>query len=291
MIDVVVVNYNDYSTTKDFIDAHIDYDIISSLVVVDNYSKDDSYEKLTMLGHKKLTVLRAEKNGGYGYGNNLGINYISEYSKNKNILIANPDTLVSQDTLKVLDDFLINNPEYALAVPLLHNPKGHATYRDVWPIISPMKYVLTFGVLYSVFSKSIYYDKEQLLNKDIVDVECVSGSLLMGNREMMLEVGPYDENLFLYGEESLLGFRLKEKGYKSALLTKYGFVHNHSVSINKAYKSIIARENIMVESKRYVTKQMTKNPIIIGLSYMWSVIHLAEFVLIDLRDRIKFALK
>ena len=45
----VIVNYNDYKTTKRLIDNIKDYKVIDDIYVVDNHSSDDSYDKLKKL--------------------------------------------------------------------------------------------------------------------------------------------------------------------------------------------------------------------------------------------------
>ena len=41
---------------------------------------------------------------------------------------------------------------------------------------------------------------------------------------------------------------------KTALLPKYEFVHNHSISISKTYNSELKKQKLLVESKLYVIK-------------------------------------
>lgn len=43
-VGIVILNYNDYQTTKDMIDNIKDYDSIDHIVIVDNKSTDNSYE-------------------------------------------------------------------------------------------------------------------------------------------------------------------------------------------------------------------------------------------------------
>ena len=47
---LVLVNYNDYETINKFIDNVKNFGIIDTIVIVDNASTDDSYQKI-----KKIT--------------------------------------------------------------------------------------------------------------------------------------------------------------------------------------------------------------------------------------------
>ena len=71
----IIVNYNDYKTTYNLIQNIEDYEVIDEIVIVDNDSKDDSYERLLKLKNNKITILKNCLNKGYGSGINLGSKY------------------------------------------------------------------------------------------------------------------------------------------------------------------------------------------------------------------------
>lgn len=54
----IIVNYNDYKTTYNLIQNIEDYEVIDEIVIVDNDSKDDSYERLLKLKNNKLLFLK-----------------------------------------------------------------------------------------------------------------------------------------------------------------------------------------------------------------------------------------
>ena len=47
-------------------------------------------------------------------------------------------------------------------------------------------------------------------------VDVVHGSMLMADLEKMISVGGYDERVFLYGEENMLGWKMRDMGWKTA---------------------------------------------------------------------------
>ena len=65
------------------------------------------------------------------------------------------------------------------------------------------------------------------------------------------DCGGYDENVFLYQEESVLGWKMKQAGYRTVLLLKCHYLHEHSVSIGKTYKSQLARQQLRHDSTMY----------------------------------------
>ena len=87
----VIVNYNDADTTIAQIERIREYKSLDAVIVVDNASTDASALRLRSMVRDKVIFVTAEKNGGYGAGNNLGIRYASEVLRAERALIANPD--------------------------------------------------------------------------------------------------------------------------------------------------------------------------------------------------------
>ena len=105
------------------------------------------------------------------------------------------------------------------------------------------------------------YSSLEKRTDDYINVGAVAGSLFLFDIEKMIRYGMYDENIFLYCEERVLGIKCQKAGLKIALLPNYTYIHNHSVSIDKTLKSEIAKRKIMNESRLYVIKKYYKaNP-------------------------------
>ena len=93
----VILNYNDSGTTVEQVRRICGYPSLDDIVVVDNASGEDSWEELkTSVEHmENVHLSRAERNGGYGAGNNIGVRYSLEKLGARYVLIANPDTVFS----------------------------------------------------------------------------------------------------------------------------------------------------------------------------------------------------
>ena len=90
---IIILNYNDLETTKNMLNLIKDYKILDLIVIVDNKSLDNSYQELKKFENSKIKVLETDKNLGYAYGNNYGLNYL-ENKNIDNVIISNPDVLV-----------------------------------------------------------------------------------------------------------------------------------------------------------------------------------------------------
>ena len=90
-----------------------------------------------------------------------------------------------------------------------------------------------------------------------MNVEVVPGSFLAIKAKVLKDIAYYDENTFLYCEESILATKLKNKGYKSGIITSFSYKHMHSVSINKTFKKVDTVK-IFYDSKLYYNKKYNK---------------------------------
>ena len=93
-IGMIIINYNDYDTTKRLLDNVSKYKCLDKIVVVDNDSSDDSYNKLKRVKRKNLVILKNNDNRGYASGINIGVKYLIEELGNLNIIISNSDVIV-----------------------------------------------------------------------------------------------------------------------------------------------------------------------------------------------------
>lgn len=254
MIDLLVLNYNDYDTTVKLVSSVVNYSTISHILVVDNCSTDDSYINLLKINNSKIDVIRANYNGGYGAGNNLGINYLFDKYKSKYILLANPDVSINESSILKMEKFLESNPNYVAVAPHMCDKNGRRQANAGWNIPKKSSYILSMSIVGAFLIHPGSVDWDNHLGKNYIDVDAISGSLFMMNSQLMMNNGMYDENVFLYCEETILGFKFKKAGLKSAILTDDEYIHHHSVSISKTYKTELSKRKLILKSRHYVLK-------------------------------------
>ena len=235
MVDVVVLNYNDAITTIDFINHVKNFRSISHIMIVDNASTDESLEMLSPYKNDRIHLVSSATNGGYGAGNNLGILELYRLFQSEFILLANPDVIIEEQAIIATENFLKRHPNYALAAPYMYKPDGTKTIDSAGRIPSSCQYALTLGMIYSKYIHPGRYSELANISNEYLDVGMLAGSCFMMNVKLMIKHGMYDEKMFLFCEEVVLGIKMRNAGYKVALLPNVKFIHNHSVSINKAY--------------------------------------------------------
>lgn len=256
MITLCVLNYNDSFTTLKLLNHIYSFEIIDHIIVVDNNSSDSSYDILKSYEDEKITVIKTDVNGGYGYGNNVGILYAIERFHSSYVCICNPDILINEASLIICEKFLQSKSDTVIVAPMMKDRNGIKKVECAWPIQKGMRYLLFSLKLIGKFFNDLYPSILEEISPRKVD--CVAGSCLLVNTEKFKLLGMYDENIFLYCEETVIGIKAKAKGYSTYLIRSAEFEHLHSESIDKSIKSKIKQKQIMWNSRLYVLKKYYK---------------------------------
>lgn len=228
------------------------YSTIKHIVIVDNDSNDESYSKLIKLECEKIRVIKSERNGGYAYGNNIGIKYCIKNFSSQYILISNPDVIYNEECLIDCCNFLRAHNDFTIVAPRMKNINGE--YVDcAWNLSGWFSYA-TSGLLFA--RKNRFLNDKNFQNTEFVPCDCVAGSFFIVDVNNFINIGFFDEKTFLYCEETIIGF--KNGKQKAAVLSNSSFVHAHSVSINKTFSSELKRKKLLWESRIYVLRQYYK---------------------------------
>lgn len=256
-LSCVILNYNDAETTEKLVMQIADYDVLHQIIVVDNASTDDSLERLRKLESDanasqscKVRVISADHNGGYGFGNNLGVRCGAEQGAT-HVLIANPDVVFSEQSLKAMLAVFARHPEVGIVTTRIRDAR-FPNLKNGWPLRSFIRELLSMGpVSRRLLGKTFDYPDSYFAGRSAVYVGAVHGSMLMVDTEKFLEAGGYDEGIFLYEEEQVLGRRMQNAGYRSVLLLNQHYDHEHSASISKSFSDAMKRQRLREESTLY----------------------------------------
>lgn len=248
MLACVILNYNDCKSVLDLFSQIKSFKCFDFIVIVDNKSSDDSYKILKTLQSKTTIVIQSDRNGGYGYGNNLGILYAEKLGAS-HVLVCNPDVKFSEDAVINTLKLLKNNEKCVAAAPRVN--KGAPAYK----LASPLMDLCYSNLLLNKIFHPRTYPQSFFECCDCVVVDAIPGSFTLFDVKKFKECGLYDENIFLYQEEVLIAQKFKRAGYIQILNLKDSFLHNHSVSVNKSIKSAIQLKKIIMNSQYYYLKE------------------------------------
>lgn len=248
MISCVVLNYNDGNQVLKFISQIKNISLIDNIIIVDNCSTDDSISKFETINNPKVSFWKTEKNGGYGYGNNYGVRIAKTVFNSKLALICNPDIEFDEELIQKISNVFDADPDVAVCSAIQINGFTNKKIETLaWHVPTYFGYTLSSLVIVHKLIPRKKYDFSQ--NEVLVD--CVPGAFLAVDVVKFFGCGGYDERVFLYCEESILGFRLKRCGYKTILLTKYNYYHFHSTSIKKSIPKALQRRGLLLNSRLF----------------------------------------
>ena len=206
---IVIVNYNDYKTTKRLIDNIKDYKIFDKIVIVDNKSSDNSLKELKKLENKRIIVIDSGENKGYSYALNVGCKYLIDKYKECKIIVSNSDIIIQSEN-DIKDLFELVKGKNVIVGPTII--EGNNLNRG-WIVPKPMDDVaMNILGLYKKYQKRHLMYQDSYYNKDISKVGTVSGCFFAISSKHLEEMGYFDENVFLYYEENIMGVKTKELG-------------------------------------------------------------------------------
>ena len=223
-LSVIIVNYN----VRPYLTACLDSvqraleGIESEVFVVDNHSDDDSVEVISR-DYAWVHLINNRENLGFSKANNIAI----RQAQGEYILLLNPDTVVAEETLKGVIDFMDQHPKAGGAGVRMHNADGTLAPESRRAIPTP--FVAARKML--GFTKRYYMS---YLSWDApAQIEVVSGAFMLLRHKAIYEVGMLDEDFFMYGEDIDLSYRLLQGGWQNWYLP-YDIVHYKGQSTSKS---------------------------------------------------------
>ena len=243
-IPVILLNYNSSADCRKCISFLKSQRGVSiEIIIVDNKSFPTEREAISNLAKEQnCTLLLSEKNLGYNAGNNIGLRYAN--SRNyEYALIANPDMEFPQHNY--IDNLLfIMNEKREVAVcgsniispdGMRQSPKRFTTYYEelLWP----------FPSIWRKLSK-----KHLILDAQNQYCDILMGSCILVRMDFIEKIGYFDENVFLYCEEVILGKQVKDMGMKMYYFNDVTAVHAH---IPSQKGSFVKQHDIYWKSRWY----------------------------------------
>jgi N-acetylglucosaminyl-diphospho-decaprenol L-rhamnosyltransferase len=191
-VSVLTVNYNTADMITHCVDSVLAQEGLEvQMIVLDNASQDNSLAKLSAY-NDKIQVKASEKNLGFGKGNNVA----AKEATGHYFYLLNPDAkLTSPTQLKQLCDYMDANPQYGLVGTALLDQQGIDAGRP----------------------KYHYQHERHLrfpLDKLPGDIAWLIGASVIIRADLFKQLGGFDEDFFLYGEDIDLCLRVRQAGFE-----------------------------------------------------------------------------
>lgn len=213
-LSIIIVTYNSENDIFDCLEAvfrHNDLGEGLEVIVVDNASAGFEAMRNEIEGvyGEKIVVVSNSKNGGYGQGNNVGI----RLSSSDKFLIMNPDVRIVMPMFAKIADTLDDEDIILCGFTSMENEnqRNNSFY-----------YTRTTSAFRKVFlRKKLQTDDFQYKRMFF------SGACFAMRKDVFEKIGMFDENIFLYGEENDIHFRLRKMfpGKKMVFLKDLRYIH------------------------------------------------------------------
>ena len=192
--------------------------------VVDNHSSDDS-TMFIQREFSQVNLIENNENVGFARANNQGI----RQARGQYVLLINPDTLWTDDSLQQMVDYMNNHPNIGVLGPKLLNADAQSIqYWGARRLPRPLDTFFEYSKLSSVFPRSRLFGRLLMGDWDHMDsreVQCLSGACLLIRRETLKEVGLFDEGYPLYAEDTDWCHRVHLTDWKMYYFAEARLIH------------------------------------------------------------------
>jgi GT2 family glycosyltransferase len=272
MLSVVIVNYN----VKEFLEQCLNSVIKSAaglpteIFVVDNNSVDGSQDMLCTKfanrnfaaeGHLDLSVhlILNTENVGFGRANNQAL----RQCKGEYVLVLNPDTVLQEDTLTKMTAFMETDKTIGVAGCKLLNADGtfQLACRRSFPSPEVSFYkIIGLSTLFPKSKRFARYNLTYLPTDQTYEVDALMGAFMFLRKEIIEQVGMFDESFFMYGEDLDWCYRIKQAGWKVYYYHGTQIIHYKGESTKKNSVSYVIRfyEAMLIFVRKHYSGKYSK---------------------------------
>lgn len=277
---IILLNYKGVEDTLECVKSldNIEYNNYE-IVIVDNNSPDNSFDILNEKLGPKHHIISSGKNGGFAYGNNVGINFAMDNGADY-VLLINNDTTVEKDFLKELVKSLELDEFYGIATGLILN---YYDKSKVWFAGGEINWDRFYG--YHLNEN----DNVNNISLNERKITFATGCLMLIKREVIDKVGCLPEEYFMYYEDVDYCAKIQEEGYNIIYNPKSVIYHKISAASGEAESPFSIKWNTK-NRIRFMQKYKHRLSMIsyiklMSFFYMTRIIKFAKYILNGRKDK------
>ena len=171
-----------------------------------------------------VTLVASPHNGGYGYGNNIGLQHAYSAGAPDYIYLLNPDAQVRPGAIRTLVRFLESHPQVGIAGSSFETQGGAD-----WPIafrfptlLSELEAGLEFGLVTRLLERWVV---ARPMSPIAQPTDWICGASMLVRAAVLSAVGGFDENYFLYFEETDFCYRARQAGFATWYVPESRVMH------------------------------------------------------------------
>ena len=220
-IAIVTVNFNGKKDTLELLDSLklLDTsDVVSKTIVVDNGSKDGS---VSVINRKfpEVDILQNGANEGFSGGFNRGMKYAYLWGADYILIINNDAKILDANLLQSMISLFKSDGSIGVISPKIYFAPGYEFHKDRYKVADLGKVIWYGGAkfdwnnIHSVHRGLDEVDEGRYSQAEEIDM--VTGCAVMIKREVLEKVSSFDDDLFLYFEDTDFVKRARLAGFKT----------------------------------------------------------------------------
>jgi N-acetylglucosaminyl-diphospho-decaprenol L-rhamnosyltransferase len=234
-LSIIFVNYNGSNLLFECLDSikKLTISFAYEVIIVDNNSTDNSIQIIENNFPSAILICN-QVNLGFGSANNLA----TRSSKGRYLLFINTDTVLIENTPKILLDYLKQNEDVGVVSPRITFRDG--SYQLSCGKLPNLATELLDKIRYRLDQKWHHifgqlYDKQ---HSTVQEMGWLTGACLMIRRDVFEQLGGFDESFFMYFEDKDICKRVHEAGWKVVYYPQTSLIHLLGGSSSSVQKSV-----------------------------------------------------
>ncbi len=218
------------------------------VIVVDNDERRRAAAELSDR-FPQVSFVANEGNLGFAHGCNLG----ADLARGRILLFLNPDVLAEPRQIQALLAEKAAHPDVAILTALQVDEKGKIQKAfDTFPTLLPLASLSRR--IKRVVRPTAYPDPRGPFS-GMIDCDWAAGSIFLIEAECLHDLGGWDEDYWLYIEDTDLCRKAKERGLRVAFTPRARFVHAHGgASRRNPATAAVAKTEVIASKHVYIKK-------------------------------------
>jgi GT2 family glycosyltransferase len=228
-VSVIVVSWNTRDYLRECLDSirRVSTALMVEVVVVDNGSGDGSPSMVAEV-FPEITLIRNTQNRGFAAANNQGISV----AKGRYVLLLNSDAVLLPGALETVVIVADENPQAGMVGCRVLN--GDLSLQVSCMRFPDFRGLMTAALfLPRLFPRNRWLGYEDLTWWDHAterEVEVLKGCFILVRMAAIRDVGGFDENFWLYAEETDWCYRIKQAGWQVRFTNRAKIIHHGGAS-------------------------------------------------------------
>jgi GT2 family glycosyltransferase len=170
-------------------------------------------------------------------------------------VVSNSDVSVTQECLDCCIGVLKNHNDIGAVAPTMKDPHNDS-YSCRCIDLGYLRVLIRIIVSETFLDK--HTERYCKMKDNLIYQSFLPGSLFIATSNALVKCKGFDEEIFLYREEEILGKRMLASGYKEAIVKNFSFIHHHNYKLENA-KTKFNRLKLALQSECVYFKKYIKS--------------------------------